>query len=436
MSSSFSNSSKSALIKERGSLLESLLEDSNRLAPLTLALLDDLASRASMAAYRRHLIRRWAEGGGGGDQLKKRQQPSKHLTILCLEEVDKEAFVAANRIGSTANVLLLDADDIGPEEEILKSEHILKELAAQGRAQSLSSDSSSSSPSSRDSVLVIDSVVPLLMEAMSSGSRNRTSKQVEQQQDSSVQAATKAVAAWLGRLHQPPRPFSHVVFTLHTDVFSGASSSSHQYIELALSHLSNAVIDFRPRAGLPSDFQRSCPLVKLLSSETKTGDEGQNSSSGGSSISSVHVQVLARRKHPRTHLKVTRRHEHLQLELKSGGRITRFLSGEELAKVAMMQLQQQQQKDQSTKESETTTITSTTTTPLPESTFNLTLKREEQEAKDSLVLPYTRKSQTNTGGTAANTGAGGGGGGGGQIVYHYDQFDDFDEDDPDDDLDF
>ncbi len=229
MSSSFSNSSKSALIKERGSLLESLLEDSNRLAPLTLALLDDLASRASMAAYRRHLIRRWAEGGGGGDQLKKRQQPSKHLTILCLEEVDKEAFVAANRIGSTANVLLLDADDIGPEEEILKSEHILKELAAQGRAQSLSSDSFSSS-SSRDSVLVIDSVVPLLMEAMSSGSRNRTSKQVEQQQDSSVQAATKAVAAWLGRLHQPPRPFSHVVFTLHTDVFG---ASSHQYIELA-----------------------------------------------------------------------------------------------------------------------------------------------------------------------------------------------------------
>ncbi len=152
------------------------------------------------------------------------------------------------------------------------------------------------------------------------------------------------------------------------------------------------MIDFRPRAGLPSDFQLSCPLVKLLSSETKTGDEGQNSSSGGSSISSVHVQVLARRKHPRTHLKVTRRHEHLQLqmELKSGGRIVRFLSGEELAKVAMMQLQQQQQKDQSTKESETTTITSTTTTPLPESTFNLTLKREEQEAKDSLVLPYTR----------------------------------------------
>ena len=223
MSSSFSNSSKSALIKERGSLLESLLEDSNRLAPLTLALLDDLASRASMAAYRRHLIRRWAEGG---DQLKKRQ-PSKHLTILCLEEVDKEAFVAANRIGSTANVLLLDADDIGPEEEILKSEHILKELAAQGRAQSLSSDSFSSS-SFRDSVLVIDSVVPLLMEAMSSGSRNRTSKQEEQ--NSSVQAATKAVAAWLSRLHQQPRPFSHVVFTLHTDVFG---ASSHQYIELA-----------------------------------------------------------------------------------------------------------------------------------------------------------------------------------------------------------
>ena len=151
------------------------------------------------------------------------------------------------------------------------------------------------------------------------------------------------------------------------------------------------MIDFRPRAGLPSDFQLSCPLVKLLSSETKTGDEGQNSSSGGSSITSVHVQVLARRKHPRTHLKVTRRHEHLQLqmELKSGGRITRFLSGEELAKVAMMQLQQQQ-KDQSTKEAEATTITSTPTTPLPESTFNLTLKREEQEAKDSLVLPYTR----------------------------------------------
>lgn len=149
------------------------------------------------------------------------------------------------------------------------------------------------------------------------------------------------------------------------------------------------MIDFRPQAGLPSDFQRSCPLVKLLSSET---NEGQNSSSGGgnSIISSVHVQVLARRKHPRTHLKVTRRHEHLQLqmELKSGGRIVRFLSGEELAKVAMMQLQQQ--KSQSTKEAEATTITSTTTTPLPESTFNLTLKREEQEAKDSLVLPYTR----------------------------------------------
>lgn len=192
--------------------MESLLEDSNRLAPFTLALLDDLASTTSMAAYRRHLIRRWTEGEEGG---LKRKIPAKQLTILCLQEGDKEAFVAANQQVISANVLLLGDEDFEGEEEILKSEHILKRLAGRAGRPAQSADSS------HHRVLVIDSVVPLLMEAMTTG----------QEESCSVQAATKAVAAWLGRLHQEPQHFSHIVFTLHTDVFGG--SSAHQYVELA-----------------------------------------------------------------------------------------------------------------------------------------------------------------------------------------------------------
>lgn len=101
------------------------------------------------------------------------------------------------------------------------------------------------------------------------------------------------------------------------------------------------------------------------------GGKGQNSNS-------VHVQVLTRKKHPRTHLKVTRRHEHFQVDQQTG-HIISFLSSEDLAKVL-----------QKSRQEEAKTLAAETETPLPSSTFNLGLKKEEQEAKDSLILPYIR----------------------------------------------
>lgn len=193
-------SSHKNVVKEKGSLLETLLDDSNRLAPFTLALLDDLPSTDSMSAYRRHLIKRWTEEEPVGANKRKKNSPPKHMTILCLQSDTKEAFVrtAGNASAINANITLVDEEDLssGDEGDLLKSESVLQKLSA-GNKQS------------GDNVLVIDSVIPLLL--------------MSNQVSTSMESATKAVAGWLVRLHEF---FSQVVFTLHTDVFAA------QFVEL------------------------------------------------------------------------------------------------------------------------------------------------------------------------------------------------------------
>ena len=88
--------------------------------------------------------------------------------------------------------------------------------------------------------------------------------------------------------------------------------------------------------------------------------------------------MIARKKHPRTHLKVVRKHEHFQVDQNTGD-IQKHLSSDELSKVlanskATAEVAEQKANAQA----------------MPESTFNLTLKKDEQEAKDSLILPYMR----------------------------------------------
>lgn len=91
---------------------------------------------------------------------------------------------------------------------------------------------------------------------------------------------------------------------------------------------------------------------------------------------SIHVHVIARKKHPRTHLKVARKHEHFQVD--ANGDITKHMSSDELAKIL------------ETHTKAPTQVSETASQALPESTFNLTLKKDEQEAKDNLILPYIR----------------------------------------------
>ncbi|KAH9528817.1 hypothetical protein DERF_002733 [Dermatophagoides farinae] len=71
-------------------------------------------------------------------------------------------------------------------------------------------------------------------------------------------------------------------------------------------------------------------------------------------------------------------------------------------------------------------------TQLPQSSFRLTLTKQEEEARENLVLPYIKKqnSQPTNSNTATTQSPEF------NIIYTYDKFDDIDDEDPDDDLDF
>lgn len=171
----------------KNSLLQSLLDDSNRLAPFTLALLDDLDSTANATIYFRHLVKFYTQG-----------KYPKHLTILCLEHLDTEAFVLKNRLTVNSNVVLLSEDDLaggdGNDCDLLNGQSIAK-LASYNKPNV-------------DNVLVVDSLVPLFMSRCGV----------------TVETATKSIITWLNQLHNS---FSHIAFVLHTDFLSD------RYLELA-----------------------------------------------------------------------------------------------------------------------------------------------------------------------------------------------------------
>ena len=172
----------------KGSLLQSLLDDSKRLAPFTLALLDDLESTANVGPYLRHLIKSYTDG-----------KNPKHIILFCLEQTNKEKFVLFNKIVVNHNVTLVNEDDLQGENENalfdLRNEEFVSKLIAYNKPN-------------MDNVLVMDSLVPLFMSQMGV----------------SVEAATKNICAWLHRLHDS---FSHIVFVLHTDFITD------RYFELA-----------------------------------------------------------------------------------------------------------------------------------------------------------------------------------------------------------
>ena len=95
---------------------------------------------------------------------------------------------------------------------------------------------------------------------------------------------------------------------------------------------------------------------------------------------SIHCQVITKKKHPRIYLKVSRKHEHFLVD-KQTSDIIKYISSDELEKLHTIDSLKDAVQFNEMKSSSPT---------LPKSTFNLTLKKDEQEAKDSLILPYIR----------------------------------------------
>jgi len=173
-------------IINKNSELQGLLDDSNRLAPFTLALLDDLQSNANVKPYLRHFIKSWTIVA----------KNPKHITVLCLECFDKEMFILRNRIVLSQNITLLNEDDLQTSGEFdLRNDEFLAKLASHNKQTG-------------DNVLLIDSVVPLFM----------------YQIGITTEAATKHICSWLHRLQSS---FSHIAFVVHTDF------TSDHYVESA-----------------------------------------------------------------------------------------------------------------------------------------------------------------------------------------------------------
>ena len=169
----------------KNNLLSSVLEDSNRLTPFILALLDDLNSQKYLSYYVCYLFKSYTE-----------IKNPKHVTVLCLEDPKKENFVLKNRVELNHNITLINEDDLNI---INYGREFRNELTAK---------LSTYKKNDQDNVLVIDSIVPLYMS----------------QSETSYEVATKNICSWIIGLHSV---FSHIVFILHTDF------TFERYLELS-----------------------------------------------------------------------------------------------------------------------------------------------------------------------------------------------------------
>ncbi|OTF76264.1 hypothetical protein BLA29_007812 [Euroglyphus maynei] len=157
-------------------------------------------------------------------------------------------------------------------------------------------------------------------------------------------------------------------------------SSLEDSNESAVVYMSNVIIDFR----LNNANNKQCSNVFVKNQSKKT----------------IHCHVIAKKKHPRTHLRFDQKHEHIQIDENS---MVKFIGHDNLMK------QEKSEVDN-----------------IPQSSFRLTLSKEEEVARENLVLPYVKKNNSQPTIKSPET----------NIIYTYDKFDDFDDEDPDDDLDF
>ena len=122
--------------------------------------------------------------------------------------------------------------------------------------------------------------------------------------------------------------------------------------ETSVLYMSNVIIDFRLN-NMNKSFKQCLNIF----------DKDDNHSK-----KTIHCHVITKKKHPRTHLQYDQKHEHIEIDTNL---TVKFISQDNLLK---------QEKLNNDNDS----------TQLPQSSFRLTLTKQEEEARENLVLPYIK----------------------------------------------
>uniref|UniRef100_A0A834RE37 Elongator complex protein 5 n=1 Tax=Sarcoptes scabiei TaxID=52283 RepID=A0A834RE37_SARSC len=329
---------------DTNNLINDILNDSTRLMPMLMVLIDDYRTETSRICFLGHLI-----------NVSLSKNPDRSSIIVFLDSNQSYFDMKAGIRKNSSPILRLNENDFDSND----IESIQKKLIDLGK-------------NSNNYILIIDSINSLLMMMFDDfksayGNAQKTFQQFNM---------------WLEPLRNL---FKKIVLVFHSNYT--LKSENYNFYEKCLQTISNSVLDFRLEALGKNDCRLQCPIDP---------------------IESLHCYLTVRRKHPRINFETDVKHLHFKLE-----------ENDQIKVIDPDESRQKQDNEESTGVNQKKI--------LPFSSFRLTLNEDEQKAKDSLELPYTRKkhdSRTEVGSKQS------------EIHYVYDKFDDFDDEDPDDDLDF
>lgn len=290
-----SNKSK---IVEKTCLLQDVWDESTRLQPLMLTLIDDLETLNQQTIFLDHFIDRIVT-----------KNSSKNIILF---GTNPQHF----KPKSHSKIQILD------DQEINQSD--IKEFESKLISVATKNDSSN--------VLIIDSINPLFL--------------IFDDDDHDDEIISRKFYQFLHRIKQY---YQQIILIYHSMFDSSLEDSNESNIV----YISNVIIDFRLTSQNKS-YRQCCSKI------CKQNDDN-------SLEKTLHCHVITKKKHPRTHLQFDQKHEHIEID--SNSKI-KFINQHNLMK---------QEK-----------LIDDNVSQLPQSSFRLTLTKQEEEARENLVLPYVK----------------------------------------------
>ena len=298
-------SDKKKIVVEKTCLLQDIWDESTRLQPLMLTLIDDLETLTQQTIFLGHFI----------DRLVLKNS-SRNFFLLSFG-TNEQHFYRHDQIKSNTKVQILNEHDFQLSDTAVAFESKLISLA----------------PIDSSNVLIINCINPLFLIFDNDGN------------DDDDRGIVRKFYQFLQRLK---KNYQQIILIYH----SMFDLSIEDVNETSVLYMSNVIIDFRLN-NMNKSFKQCLNIF----------DKDDNHSK-----KTIHCHVITKKKHPRTHLQYDQKHEHIEIDTNL---TVKFISQDNLLK---------QEKLNNDNDS----------TQLPQSSFRLTLTKQEEEARENLVLPYIK----------------------------------------------
>ena len=299
-------SDKKKIVVEKTCLLQDIWDESTRLQPLMLTLIDDLETLTQQTIFLGHFI----------DRLVLKNSP-RNFFLLSFG-TNEQHFYRHAQIKSNTKIQILNEHNFQLSDTAVAFESKLISLA----------------PIDSSNVLIINCINPLFL--IFDNDDN----------DDDDRGIARKFYQFLQRLK---KNYQQIILIYH----SMFDLSIEDVNETSVLYMSNVIIDFRLN-NMNKSFKQCLNIF----------DKDDNHSK-----KTIHCHVITKKKHPRTHLQYDQKHEHIEIDTNL---TVKFISQDNLLK------QEKLNKDDND------------STQLPQSSFRLTLTKQEEEARENLVLPYIK----------------------------------------------